>query len=653
MKYWFSFFVVCLLGFQSVREPMTADFKDSASYRWLNKAVLESRALDGMETLDHWHSFTTSGGPVVDARIVTKILDSSGSVARISLTKDKVHNGNQSLLMQTPTRLEGPAPKTGRGWGRSGIRRLFNDEDWTGFNRLSIWIYPELPGFYTTALDFRLYNDGVVKMPALFGQEGETSLILRNHEWNHIVWEIGNVARDKITSLEMSYGLSGNAPEEADNIQFYFDQLDLEKVNPDKVEGWEVWPGRISYSHTGYQTGAVKSAVASNIEAKEFKLINQESGAVVLSKPLEISSSHIGTFQVMNFSEIRQPGTYILQAGDVVTQPFRIDANVWDRTIWKALNFYYAERCGLDVPGVHGICHRDWTCKHDDKRIVINGGWHDAGDLTQGIENTGEITYALFSMAEQLHIRNDNPELKERVIEEAKWGLDWVLKTSFNDGYRNGGSISSRRTNSILGDFDDITTTARNSPMTNFQASAVEAIAARVLKDSDPRLAAYALKMAEADWKFAVEGLPNVKSSKEIWRGSFDSDNVEHELASQAIIASVDLWKATGNKKYADKATKLSQVIVNAQQRQRTDWDIPLTGFYYTTTAKDRLLHYCHRGREQGATLALTELCRAFPDHPDWMKWYSGVTLYSEYLKTIAKYTAPFDVMPASVYTDS
>jgi len=50
----------------------------------------------------------------------------------------------------------------------------------------------------------------------------------------------------------------------------------------------------------------------------------------------------------------------------------------------KAINFLYAERCGMAIPGVHGICHRDWTVVHDNQRIVINGGWHDAGDLTQG-----------------------------------------------------------------------------------------------------------------------------------------------------------------------------------------------------------------------------------------------------------------------------
>src|SRR5258706_14782436 len=110
MKYPSFLFViaVCLTGFNSTREPMIADFKESASYRWLNKTVLDSRSLDDMENLEHWHSFTTAGGEVVDARKVIKIVDSSGSAATIELDKKKIHRGNTSMLMTTPTRLPGP-----------------------------------------------------------------------------------------------------------------------------------------------------------------------------------------------------------------------------------------------------------------------------------------------------------------------------------------------------------------------------------------------------------------------------------------------------------------------------------------------------------------------------------------------------------------
>jgi hypothetical protein len=125
---------------------------------------------------------------------------------------------------------------------------------------------------------------------------------------------------------------------------------------------------------------------------------------------------------------------------------------------------------------------------------------------------------------------------------------------------------------------------------------------------------------------------------------------VEHEVAAEGVLASVDLWKATGDQRYADKAVELAEIILASQERRRPNWDVPLLGFFYTGPAKDRILHYCHRGREQAPMLALTGLCDEFPNHPDWMKWYSAVALYSEYLKTVAKYTEPYGVMPASIY---
>jgi hypothetical protein len=639
------------MSFSAAGQELLPDASlDSAANRWLNKKVIASRVLDDMEGPAHWTAFSTGAPEVVDARAAQKTAQPSNTVAEISFSRERSRNGRQSLHLRMPTRLDIPGPKNGRGWGSAGVRRQFNGEDWRPFNRLSLWIYPDCPGFYVVALELRLYNDGVEKLPAPFGQEGETTLVLRNHEWNHVVWEIGNVDRDKVTRLEISSLMSGNEPEAVDVLAYDFDHLELDQVEPDYVEGWEVWPGRISYSHTGYQSGATKSAIASGLKAKEFRLIDQATGKAVFSKPIQIVRTHLGEFQTMDFSEVRQAGSYFIQVGDTATRPFRIDPNVWRQTIFKAINFLYAERCGMAIPGVHGVCHRDWTVVHGDQRIVINGGWHDAGDLTQGLGNTGEIVYGLFSLAEGLHARGEDPELYQRLVEEARWGLDWILKTSFGDGFRNQGSVNSRWTDGILGNSDDITSTARNSPMGNFTASAAEAIAARVLKNSDPRLAVYSLKTAEADWRFACAGVSTTNATSELWRGTFDSDNVEHEVASVGVLASVDLWQATGNETYADKAVELARIILASQERKRPDWDIPLLGFFYTGPGKDRILHYCHRGREQAPILALTRLCDAFPNHPDWMKWYSAVALYSQYLKAAAKYTEPYGVMPASIY---
>jgi hypothetical protein len=539
--------------------------------------------------------------------------------------------------------MDGPGPKSGRGWGNAGVRCIFENEDWSKFNRISLWIYPDNSGAYQNWLELRLFNEGLEKLPALFGQEGENTVTLHNHEWNHVVWEIGNVARDKISKLEISSIMSGNEPESTDTLAFYFDDLELEKVEPDYIEGWPVWQGRISFSHTGYQSGSPKSAIANDLKASEFRIVDEKSGKTVLTKQIQTITSHLGTFQLLDFSEIQQSGSYFIEAGKTVTQPFCIDPD-----------FFYVERCGTLIPGVHGTCHRDWTCVHGDKSLVINGGWHDAGDFTQGLCNTGEAVYAMFSLAEQMHKRGDDSSLYERLLEEAQWGLDWILKTSFGDGFRNEGSVNSRRTNGIIGDFDDVTSIAKNTPKSNFIASSAEAIAYRVLKERDPRLANYSLKMAKADWQFAVEKLllNEEPPSNAVWSVSFDSDNILHEVASAGILASVELWHTTGDSRYASKAVELAKIIIESQQRKLPEMDIPITGFFYTSPAKEHILHYCHNGREQEPIAALTQLCEAFPDHPDWMKWYSAVVLHSQYLKTIAKYTEPYGVLPSSIYTD-
>ena len=262
-------FEACLLG--SERVPMTANFQDSASWRWLNKKVLESRLLDDMESLDKWTALTTGPAEVVDSRFTSRPSQSANVVAEMTLTGERSRDGRHSLRLRTSTRLDKPGPASGRGWGQSGVIRHFEGEDWSKFNRLSLWIYPDCPGHYVATLDLHFHNDGVEKLPAAFGQEGEHSLVLQNHEWNHVVWEISNVARDKVTGLDIAYGMAGNERDGAEVVTFDFDRLELERVEPDHIEGWDVWPQRISYSHTGYPSGAAKSAVSSGLKAKRIQ----------------------------------------------------------------------------------------------------------------------------------------------------------------------------------------------------------------------------------------------------------------------------------------------------------------------------------------------------------------------------------------------
>ena len=177
-------------------------------------------------------------------------------------------------------------------------------------------------------------------------------------------------------------------------------------VQPDYFEGWAVAPGHIAFSHSGYELDADKTALAGRVAADQFSIVDTVTGKAVMEKAIARLSGELGEFAVMDFSDLKTPGSYAIIAGNVKTPPFRIAPNIWRDTVWKTINFFYCERCGCKIAGIHDVCHADWQAEHNGRRIVINGGWHDAGDLSQGLINTGEATHAMFTLAERIGPRD-------------------------------------------------------------------------------------------------------------------------------------------------------------------------------------------------------------------------------------------------------
>uniref|UniRef100_Q02CK4 Glycoside hydrolase, family 9 n=1 Tax=Solibacter usitatus (strain Ellin6076) TaxID=234267 RepID=Q02CK4_SOLUE len=605
------------------RMPIPNNYQDSILTRWLAKPVLESKLLDDAESLDTW-----------------KLVNVDQAKGQMTLTTERKVSGAAALRLRCP--MVGDAPAAGRYYGTASARRVVAAEDWSPWNRLSFWVYPDLPGVRVISLIVTFRNEGKEPVPDSYGKMGVNHVILKNHEWNHIVWEIANLPRDKVTGLDFSYRMQGHEPGAGDIATFDIDKLELQQVNADHYEGWDVAPGAISFSHSGYQTGSPKSAIASDLRAAQFELVDTRTGRAVLSKKVAEVTSQIGRFQVMDFSEVRDPGTYFVRAGNRSTRPFPIGDDVWKSSLWKAINFFYVERCGYAIPGVHDACHRDWMLKHGEKQLVVNGGWHDAGDLSQSLSNTAEAAYSMFSLAERMQAAHEDPELLNRLLEEAKWGLHWLLKVTFHDGFRPGFSQMDRWTDGVIGNLDDVSARATNNPAQNLAAAATEALAARVLKQSDPILAGYSLKQAQEDWDFAIAGMAGGT------RGGVT------EISGHAIIAGLELWQATGDRKYADRAIALSKNITGSQQRDfLPGLTTPLTGFFYTAPDKTRILRYQHLSHEEAPTVALVRLCELFPDDPNWMTWYSAVALYTEYFqKPMARFTEPYGMLANSIYKD-
>jgi hypothetical protein len=609
---------------QTPRSLLPIEFTNSAEFGWLHKKVEARRTLDDMTQPAAW-KFSGTG--------------------RLSFPAEPQLGDMRVLRVDMQMFVDKPAP-TRNQLSSVNLQRAFDGEDWRGYNRLSLWIRPEFRGIPALPLQIVLHNDGPEKVPDRYGREGIHYVTLATDGWQQVVWEIDPLARDRVTSIEIGYWVNKMYAAPSDRVAFEIGRIELQRVEPDHHTGWNTAPGKIAFSHSGYQTGSSKVAVASAITASSFDLLRVNDNAlgdVVLRKPVEKVRTRLGDFQQMDFSEVNAPGRYVIRAGNTITRPFTIGDDAWKSSIWKALNFFYGERCGFPVPGSHDVDHLDWFATHGDQRITMSGGWHDAGDLSQGVINTGEATYSMFALAERLV--QDDPPLAARLIEEARWGLDWVMRVRFDGGYRMGFASHNLWTNNIVGDADDRTREAKNNPNANYISAAAEAIAYRVLKEKDPALAARALRIAEDDWKYAIVGVEGPST----WHTpAFAATRVE--LAGIGVTASVELYRATGKQQYADKAFELARVIVESQQKRPVGRELPLAGFFYTSPDRDTIFHQFHRGNDQAPIVALSQLVETFPDHAEWMKWYSTIALYAEYQKKIASTTAPYGVLPAYVY---
>ncbi len=267
---------------------MAVDLDRAATTRWQNKKVLASRLLDDMENPATW------------------TLQHRG---QLSFTKDRFRNGQQSVRITVPTLSDQPNKVHGRSFGEATLCRPFQNEDWTEFNRLSFWVYPTMKGFKNGSMLAKLIYAGSDQEKVSLWYRGQMSyFLLRPGEWNHLVWEIPHVDRRKITRLELIYLQQGNEPGAATNVVLDIDQLELQRVDPDYYQGWSVAPGRLAFSHSGYQTGLSKTALATGLASESFNLLDRASGRSILTKPIRREQTGLGEFQVLDFSEVEMPG---------------------------------------------------------------------------------------------------------------------------------------------------------------------------------------------------------------------------------------------------------------------------------------------------------------------------------------------------------
>ncbi|SFS62099.1 glycoside hydrolase family 9 protein [Sphingobacterium wenxiniae] len=206
----------------------------------------------------------------------------------------------------------------------------------------------------------------------------------------------------------------------------------------------------IRVNQLGYREQAKKVAVwvsKSDLPIHDFVLRDAKSDKVVFkgkpSAPFGAYGAFVQSYR-LDFSAVRQKGTYIVEVDGVKSHIIRIADDVYNGTADFALRYMRQQRT-LFNPFLKDSCHtHDGFTMYaasvglpDSTHVDVGGGWHDASDYLQYATTSANATYHLLAAYRDFpHAFTDHKQANglsgangvKDVLDEAKWGLDWLLK---------------------------------------------------------------------------------------------------------------------------------------------------------------------------------------------------------------------------------
>lgn len=188
-----------------------------------------------------------------------------------------------------------------------------------------------------------------------------------------------------------------------------------------------------------------QAVIFSNSPVREkFEIIG--AGISKKMKPVKSSAPGWGAFKYyyqLDFSDLNQEGEFEIHGlkSNASSQKFSISNKAYAGTTDDLLTFMQQQRCGYN-PFFDMVCHqRDGRSFYgnmpDSTYVDVSGGWHDAGDqlkyLITGSYATAHMlkSYELYpkKFSDKVNaLGQPQPNGIADVLDEAKWGLDWIIK---------------------------------------------------------------------------------------------------------------------------------------------------------------------------------------------------------------------------------
>lgn len=203
----------------------------------------------------------------------------------------------------------------------------------------------------------------------------------------------------------------------------------------------------IRINQLGYLPNSIKVAVflsSEETEIETFSVYNALSNELVYEGKTEKKSAGdwgMKTALRLNFSEVTANGGYYIKVGESRSANFRINADVYAGTADFILNYIRQQRCGYN-PFLNDSCHThdgivvDHPTKTGQK-IDVTGGWHDATDYLQySTTSVNSVFQMMFAYQNLPGIYGDKFDSNGNkgangipdILDEIKWGLEWMLK---------------------------------------------------------------------------------------------------------------------------------------------------------------------------------------------------------------------------------
>ncbi|HET6569423.1 MAG TPA: glycoside hydrolase family 9 protein, partial [Rhodothermales bacterium] len=390
----------------------------------------------------------------------------------------------------------------------------------------------------------------------------------------------------------------------------------------------------------GFYPDQSKLAVVPDSISGAFSVVSENGGDTVLRGdigPARAWAPAGSSFRTIDFSALREPGTYVLRAGAAASYPFEVREHVHEALLKGAIKGFYYQRVSTPLEARYA---GKWARAegHPDTVVLIHPsaagptraagavisapkGWYDAGDYNKYVVNSGISTYTLLALYEHypaymLALAVDIPESDNRVpdvLDEALWNLRWML--AMQDPADGGvyHKLTTAEFSGFVRPEQDVATryVVQKSTAAALDFAAVMAQASRIFAEYENELPGLADSMrtaAVAAWQWARLH-PDVLYRQEELNRMYDPDIETGAYGDRAVAdefswAAAELFVTTG-------ADSLLDVVGDPGALNVPSWGSVRTLAYYTLARHlDNLPASFDRRRITGPLLALADTLR-------------------------------------------